>query len=75
MSEKTEVIVNPNGPLLVKGNFALKDAKGQEFGLGGRDLIGLCRCGASENKPFCDGSHGQAGFDSTVEAINLPSKG
>ena len=75
MSDKTEVVVNSNGPLVVKGNFVLKDAKGQEFGLGGRDVIGLCRCGASENKPFCDGSHGRAGFQCSVEAIDLPPKG
>jgi CDGSH-type Zn-finger protein len=43
------------GPLKISGNFVLKDLKRdkEEFPV----EIWLCRCGKSENKPYCDGSH------------------
>jgi CDGSH-type Zn-finger protein len=40
--------------------------------LGGRAVIGLCRCGHSENKPFCDGAHRRQGFESACPARDLP---
>jgi len=50
----------PDGPYEVTGPIALND---QGWGDGAkRDHYTLCRCGASKNKPFCDGSHWQAGF-------------
>jgi CDGSH-type Zn-finger protein/uncharacterized Fe-S cluster protein YjdI len=51
----------PNGPLLLSGNFALRAASGRESWRGSK--AALCRCGASKNKPFCDGSHKAAGFE------------
>lgn len=48
------------------------DGEGQAFGLGGRRVVTLCRCGQSESKPFCDGSHNRCGFDSVVVARELP---
>ena len=53
----TRIVVNPNGPLRVEGECELVDVEGAPFGLGGRPMITLCRCGHSANKPFCDGSH------------------
>ncbi len=50
----------------------LVDGQGRSFGLGGRRAITLCRCGASKSKPFCDSSHKACGFDSAVEARELP---
>ena len=38
----------------------------------GRTAIGLCRCGHSKNKPFCDGSHNAAAFTDNVVARELP---
>jgi CDGSH-type Zn-finger protein len=35
-------------------------------------VISLCRCGHSQNKPFCDGTHARVGFQSEVEARELP---
>jgi CDGSH-type Zn-finger protein len=73
MSDTIEINCTPNGPLRVMGdNIVIKDAAGNQFGLGGRTLISLCRCGQSANKPFCDGSHARVGFQSVVEARELP---
>jgi CDGSH-type Zn-finger protein len=70
MSVKVSVL--NNGPLRLEGDFAIADAAGKEFGLAGRTVISLCRCGHSQNKPFCDGSHGRQGFESVCEARELP---
>ena len=68
-----EILVLNNGPLRVTGdNITIKDTAGNTFGLAGRTVISLCRCGHSDNKPFCDGSHNRVGFQSTVEARDLP---
>src|SRR6266850_2094081 len=68
----TDITVFPNGPLRISGDFVIKDGQGKSFDLSGRTAISLCRCGHSENKPFCDGSHGRTGFQSVVEARDLP---
>jgi CDGSH-type Zn-finger protein len=61
-----------NGPLRIEGDLRIFDHDGGEFGLGGRAGISLCRCGLSENKPFCDGSHARQGFESVCQARDLP---
>jgi CDGSH-type Zn-finger protein len=68
----SKVTVRNDGPLFVEGDFELADAAGKTFGLGGRSGVSLCRCGHSENKPFCDGAHRRQGFQSSVEARELP---
>ncbi|MDX1979753.1 MAG: CDGSH iron-sulfur domain-containing protein [Bryobacteraceae bacterium] len=70
---QTKITVNNNGPLRIEGEFIISDALGKEYGLAGRTVIGLCRCGLSENKPFCDGAHARQGFQSTCEAKDLPA--
>ena len=50
-----------NGPLLVTGNVTLVNAAGRVAWRGTK--CALCRCGASSNKPFCDGAHKEAGFE------------
>ena len=67
-----KITVNNNGSLRLEGDVTICDAEGKAFGLGGRTTIGLCRCGNSENKPFCDGSHKRVGFQSQVQARELP---
>jgi CDGSH-type Zn-finger protein len=67
-----QVKVNNNGPLRLEGEMTIVDAEGKVFGLAGRTVVSLCRCGASENKPFCDGSHARAGFQSVCPARDLP---
>ncbi len=64
----TKVVAIDHGPLRVSGSFTLQDPQGQEFDLTGRPAVSLCRCGASANKPFCDGSHKSVGFESSVKA-------
>ena len=70
---EAKITVRPNGPLLVEGEgLVLLDAAGNAFGLAGRRAISLCRCGHSENKPFCDGSHNRVSFASECPARELP---
>ena len=66
------ITVNKNGSLRVEGEFTIYDADGNAFDLAGRTSISLCRCGHSANKPFCDGTHRQVGFQSEVKACALP---
>jgi len=61
-----------NGPIRIEGEFTIHDSQGQPFGLAGRTVISLCRCGQSANKPFCDGSHGRTGFQDPCVARDLP---
>ena len=68
----TNIGVSNNGPLRVSGKFVIKDAQGNAYDLAGRETISLCRCGHSNNKPFCDGSHNREGFQSEVQARALP---
>ncbi len=68
---KTKLIVNKNGSLKIEGDFEIVDAEGKVYGLGGRLALGLCRCGLSANKPFCDGSH-RNNFEHEPQAFDLP---
>ena len=68
-----KIIVRNNGPLRVEGDgIEIVDQDGKAFGLAGRIVVSLCRCGHSENKPFCDGTHNKIGFNSEVAARDLP---
>jgi len=54
------ITVRPNGPLRVddpNGVVEMVDADGNKYDLTGKTAFSLCRCGASANRPFCDGSH------------------
>ncbi len=55
------VEVVPNGPVLVYGNILIKHSDGQEEHK--NKVTALCRCGASTNKPYCDGTHKKNGFE------------
>ena len=68
----TKVTCFNNGPIRIEGEFEIYDSTGAMFGLAGRTVISLCRCGHSANKPFCDGSHGRMGFIDEVVARELP---
>lgn len=55
---------NLNGPLYVRGPITLKDAEDNVLYQGTR--AAFCRCGQSQNKPFCDNSHRKVGFQAKV---------
>ena len=50
-----------SGPLWVRGGIEVLSGDGSAYEI--RNRMALCRCGASANKPFCDGSHVPAGFN------------
>jgi hypothetical protein len=60
-SEPASIRIRRNGPYEVTGNISLR----APFWMEGqtRQIYALCRCGASRNKPFCDGSHGRVKFE------------
>jgi CDGSH-type Zn-finger protein len=62
------IMVTPtdNGPYLVKGGATLLDAEGNAYEVG--ETIALCRCGQSDTKPFCDGTHERTSFAATDRA-------
>jgi CDGSH-type Zn-finger protein len=68
MREKPKILPLPNGPYYLLNDMEpkvvenLQNSKGKPLStvLG----VALCRCGASNNKPFCDGTHGTIGFSS-----------
>jgi CDGSH-type Zn-finger protein len=65
-----KVLIIENGPLKVMGGVAcFDDASGNPVPGGDEPAIFLCRCGGSQNKPFCDGTHKRNGFDGTLTAL------
>ncbi len=67
----TKITVRNDGSIRVEGDFAIYDQDGNAYDLAGRTAISLCRCGHSENKPFCDSSHKRVGFQSQLRACRL----
>lgn len=55
-----EARIMEDGPLILKGNFALYDTDGNP--LRHLKLTSLCRCGASNELPYCDGTHRKIGY-------------
>jgi CDGSH-type Zn-finger protein len=54
----TTVTVYPDGPLVIRGDFQIRDVNGNETPTS--RIAALCRCGRSTLKPLCDGSHNQS---------------
>lgn len=69
---ETAIRPKPNGPYLVEGPVDIYDTAGNKIDTADRPKIALCRCGASSNKPFCDGTHSKIGFQA-AETINPES--
>lgn len=59
--------VRDSGPYLVRGPVTLTDAEGNSYTLEGENFA-LCRCGGSQTKPFCDGTHKTNGFSAVNRA-------
>jgi CDGSH-type Zn-finger protein/ferredoxin len=78
MSDRPTIEERENGPLVVKGVTRMVGPDGTEFEA--KPVMALCRCGGSQNKPFCDGSHKSNGFESrggtpAGKDVLLPYKG
>jgi CDGSH-type Zn-finger protein len=73
-----KITVRKNGPLRVEapeGSIDLVDADGNPYDLTGKPAFSLCRCGASVNKPFCDGTHSKMGFQAAEAAVKASEQG
>lgn len=67
--DEVKITARPNGPFRVEGKIRLIGTDGREINLEGKPAISLCRCGASTNKPFCDGTHSKIGFAAAEAAV------
>jgi CDGSH-type Zn-finger protein len=72
---QVKITIKKNGPYRVEGleNVELYDTEGNRYDLTGKPGISLCRCGASVNKPFCDGTHSKVGFEAAEAAVRKES--
>jgi CDGSH-type Zn-finger protein len=80
LTEKQKIKVSKNGPYVVSGNLPLekeimvpdKEGNPEEWAKGekypNQENYALCRCGHSQNKPYCDGTHAKIKFDGTETA-------
>ena len=69
---QVKITIRRNGPYRVEdpeGLIELVDADGNKYDLTGKPAYSLCRCGASVNKPFCDGTHSKIGFQAAEAAV------
>lgn len=64
---EVSIQVIKNGPYIVKGDVEITDADGNRYPVEKR--MALCRCGASTEKPFCDGTHSKIGFQAAEKAV------
>ncbi len=69
----TKLTVKSNGSLKIEGDFEIVDMAGNKYGIGGREIVSICRCGLSKTMPFCDSSH-KGVFIHEAVAFDLPPK-
>jgi CDGSH-type Zn-finger protein len=72
LTQENSIKVRENGPLLCTGDIEVYDSEGNL--LRKADDVALCRCGESRNKPFCDGSHRDAGFENDGIIVGVTSE-
>jgi CDGSH-type Zn-finger protein len=72
MVDKIEITARENGPYLIplSGTATFVDAQGKSHSQEG-NMVALCRCGQSGNKPFCDGSHKKVAFQALGGILTL----
>jgi 3-phenylpropionate/trans-cinnamate dioxygenase ferredoxin subunit len=66
------ILIKKTGPYVVSGDLSqleIADAEGNKIDISGKQVVSLCRCGASTNKPFCDGTHSKIGFLAAEAAV------
>jgi CDGSH-type Zn-finger protein len=66
--EQAKITPYRNGPYLIRGPFTLVDQDGGEIEVS-RRTVALCRCGRSQTRPFCDGTHKAIGFEAESGAV------
>ena len=71
--DEVVIQVRENGPYKISGPITVVDAEGREFVLPEGSAVALCRCGHSQNKPFCDASHKRVGFVADDPALRVES--
>ena len=64
-----KIEVRENGPLRVYGPIDLVDAAGNPYSIPEGEWVSICRCGLSQNKPFCDTAHRPGGFQGESKAF------
>jgi CDGSH-type Zn-finger protein len=69
MSDAKQIKCAPNGPYLLDGPLDIVDPAGNVHSIAEGKKAALCRCGASVNKPFCDGTHSKIGFQAAEAAV------
>ena len=62
-----------DGPYMLAGPVSVVDADGTVYDLSEQTTIFLCRCGNSQTKPFCDGTHERLNFQATHRAVHTPT--
>ncbi len=70
MDDAAKITPYRNGPYLIRGPFTIVDQEGNEIEVR-RRVIALCRCGRSQTRPFCDGTHKAIGFRAE-SGVQLP---
>jgi 3-phenylpropionate/trans-cinnamate dioxygenase ferredoxin subunit len=70
MADETIITPTNNGPLHVRGNFKIVMPSGRQLESDGETW--LCRCGGSQTKPFCDGTHAKLGFAASEAPATRP---
>jgi CDGSH-type Zn-finger protein len=68
--EQVVIKARENGPYKVTGPVRVIDVDGNEYDLSDKgEAVALCRCGGSQAKPFCDGTHKRIGFHAPERAV------
>jgi CDGSH-type Zn-finger protein/truncated hemoglobin YjbI len=67
-----QLVVAPNGPYLATSIPAVRTHLGEQLAV--TPQLALCRCGQSEMKPFCDGSHARTGFTGDKDPDRVPDR-
>ncbi len=63
---EVKIVVFDDGPIQIDGPISVADENGKEIKVVAGESVFLCRCGASTDKPFCDGSHQDCEFKSKL---------
>ena len=72
-ADKVTITVRKNGSLLVVGDVTILDHTGAVIPrINDKPNVALCRCGHSQRKPYCDGSHKTSGFVDPVDPVEAP---